>query len=126
MTQKKSVLIVDDNLDLQRIVSAMVDMCGHSANCAKNEAEMKKHLGNSKPHLIIMDIGLPGKDGLTLVSEIKAIDKFKDIPVIIVTAFADIDFVNLRSKAKSLGCNEFLEKPLNPDRMIEVLNQYLN
>jgi two-component system, OmpR family, alkaline phosphatase synthesis response regulator PhoP len=82
----KSVLLVEDDLDLQRIYSEKLGNSGFKVNLAIDATQGFSAIKNLKPSLILLDIMLPGKmNGFELLKKIKSEDDIKNIPVIVIT-----------------------------------------
>lgn len=79
-------------------------------------------LKNQKPDIILMDIQLPGIDGLTLSKQIKAETTTKDIPIIAVTAFA---MKGDEQKILDTGCDGYVSKPINTQELPLVIEKYI-
>jgi CheY-like chemotaxis protein len=104
------ILIIDDNpLDL-RLASELLEMNGYTADSAPDAEQAQRMLLRMVPDLILMDIALPGMDGLTLTRIVKADARLKHVPVVALTGFA------LRGddqRAAAAGCDGYLTKPIN-------------
>ena len=79
-------------------------------------------LKNQKPDIILMDIQLPGIDGLTLIRQIKASVITKDIPIIAVTAYA---MTGDEQKIMDTGCNAYISKPINTQELPLIVEKYI-
>lgn len=76
----------------------------------------------TKPELILLDIDMPGVDGLTLLSQFRADDHFKEKPIIILTAHTD---AKTKNTALELGASDVLHKPVSPNELIARVNNTL-
>jgi CheY-like chemotaxis protein len=76
-----------------------------------------------RPSLVLLDIGLPGMDGLEVLAEIKGDEGLKDIPVIAVTASA---MVGDRERFLEAGCDDYLSKPVGAMELLNKVSAYLN
>jgi len=79
-------------------------------------------LKNQKPDIILMDIQLPGIDGLTLIKQIKASVVTKDIPIIAVTAYA---MKGDEQKILDTGCDAYVSKPINTQELPLIVEKYI-
>jgi CheY-like chemotaxis protein len=109
MGSNPKILIVEDNeLNMKLCCAVLKDRYQiYTAETAEEALECARRI---LPDLILMDIQLPGMDGLTATRTIKRDDCLKAIPVIAVTSFA---MVGDREKALSAGCDEYLPKPID-------------
>jgi len=109
----KNILIVDDEISMRKNISDLLSPLGYQIIEAGNgEAGMAVFV-QKKPHVIILDINLPGKNGLQVLKEIKEISS--DTPVIIFTAFGTSERA---IEAMKLGAFDYLEKPFELDEFI--------
>lgn len=112
-----SILIVDDSPDQQALLRSILGKAGHAdvlgADSAKSAARVLNLEGESpseKIDLILMDVLMPGQDGVETCRQIKRCAHLKDIPVIMVTAKSDLG--NLQD-AFAAGAMDFISKPVN-------------
>ena len=103
------VLVVEDERDLNRILSK----AGYSVDGCLNGEEMADHLLGAEYDAILMDVMMPGKDGFTLVSELRA--KGVDTPILFLTAR---DSVADRVAGLDLGADDYLVKPFDFDELL--------
>lgn len=114
----KRVLVVDDEASMRRNISDLLTPLGYETLEAGDGEEALQMLMQEKPHVIILDINLPKKDGLTVLMELKA--KSNDIPVIIFTAFGTSERA---IKAMKMGAFDYLEKPFELDEFILIVER---
>lgn len=113
-----SILIVDDSQDSRLVLSRFLESAGHvNLVCACSAEEAFQHLGMDgarasvpAPDLILMDILMPGTDGIEASRRVKASEDLKDIPIIMVTAKSEDADLKL---AFSAGAMDFITKPVN-------------
>jgi two-component system response regulator AtoC len=114
----KKILVVDDETSMRRNISDLLSPLGYETlEAGDGEAALQK-LALEKPHVVILDINIPKKDGLSVLKEIK--DKSIDIPVIIFTAFGTSERA---IKAMKLGAFDYLEKPFELDEFILIVER---
>ena len=75
------------------------------------------------PHLILTDLLMPVKTGITMVMELRRIPEFENIPIIAVSA-SNPEI--MAQKSERIGCNTFLAKPLDQDKLLTHLQEYLH
>ena len=107
---KKKILIVDDEHDIVIILKMALEKEGYEVEEAFDGVEALEKVTLFKPDLILLDIMMPDKDGLTLLKEIKELDK--DVSVAMITAYRDAEHV---IDAFRLGAMDCLLKPFNLD-----------
>jgi len=104
------ILIVEDNPANMRLACLLLQSAGHTLLCAV-DAEAGLTLARAeKPDLILMDIQLPGMDGLAATVQLKKDPATAAIPVIALTAMAQMED---QEKAKAAGCDGYIAKPLS-------------
>ena len=104
----KKVLIIEDHGDMRELLTWQIELMGFLPITAKRGHEGVEKAATEKPELIIMDIMMPGMDGLEAAREIRANAETKDIPILAATAlFRDAD---LKSCLEA-GCNGYIVKP---------------
>ena len=115
------VLICEDDPDVSRILSMMFEEAGFCADIANDAEEAVRMLGRARYDAMTVDIMLPGKDGLSLVHELRCKEETKDLPVVVVSAKA----VESRRKesATPLGVIDWVEKPLDKDRLLGAIDR---
>jgi CheY-like chemotaxis protein len=117
------VLVVDDNPTNLKLVSDVLAFDGYRVLKAVDAEEAQDIIKTSRPDLILMDIALPGMDGLTLTRRLKADADTRHIVIVALTAFAmkgdDI-------KAREAGCDGYITKPFDTRTLSRMVAGYLN
>jgi CheY-like chemotaxis protein len=114
---RKRILIVEDNPLNMELVCVVLESHGYETWQARTGAEALERLGTGKPDLIVMDIQLPGLDGLTLTKRLKQEPATRDIPVLALTAHA---MKGDRDRILGAGCSGYIQKPID---IKELTNQ---
>lgn len=104
------ILVVDDNAINLKLVSDVLEFEGHEILKAMDAEEAQVLLAETLPDLILMDIALPGMDGLTLTRQLKADARTRHIPIVALTAFA---MKGDDQKARDAGCDGYITKPID-------------
>jgi two-component system nitrogen regulation response regulator NtrX len=118
---KRSILIVDDEESIRFSLKGGLEDEGYHTLLAANGDEAVQIIENSEVDLILLDIWMPGKDGLQILEDLKK-DGFKP-PVIIMTGHGSIDTA---IRATRLGALDFIEKPLDLNKIIITINNTLH
>lgn len=117
MTER--VLVVDDDAGLRDLLSEYLIKQGFQVETARDGREMDMHLAAATPDLVVMDLMLPGEDGLSLTRRIKA---RANLPVIMLSARGeDID----RIVGLEVGADDYLAKPFNPRELLARIRAVL-
>ncbi|NDJ34415.1 MAG: response regulator [Chloroflexi bacterium] len=91
MTEENFVLIVDDNKDIHDLLTALLETFGLEARTACNGLEALEVMEKATPKVIFLDVMMPGMDGLSLLTKIRADRSIADVPVILFSAVSDLD-----------------------------------
>ena len=118
-----NILIIEDNLMNMEMAGELLENAGHSAIKIENAAEGIKLAKIKRPDLILMDLNLPGMDGLTATKILKEDTLTKNIPVIAFTAKV---MQNDKEKAFDAGCCGFISKPIDVSVFINNIESFLN
>jgi CheY-like chemotaxis protein len=120
----KCILVVDDNPTNLKLVSDMLEFEGHDILKAVDAEQAQVVLADTLPDLILMDIALPGMDGLTLTRKLKADEHTRHIRIVALTAFA---MKGDDQKALDAGCDGYITKPIDtralPGLVAEILQR---
>ena len=120
---RKKVLCVEDNSVNMLLVSRIVEAEGHDLIRAEDGPTAIDILQTTTPDIILLDINLPGINGLDLARKFKADAKLAPVPLVATTAQV---LVGDREKCLEAGCDDYLPKPLDIRKLREVLRTYLN
>lgn len=121
--KNNNILVIEDNelnMKLMRGVLSIGDYQLIEAFDAETGIRLAR---KQKPFLILMDIQLPGMDGLEATRIIKTDSKLKDIPVVAITGFA---MQGDREKALESGCDDFITKPFDVEDLLRTIEGYYN
>jgi len=116
-----SILIVDDEPSIVQSLKGLLSDEGFDVMTAPNGYEALKLIESESPDLVLLDIWMPGIDGIETLKEIKANNPF--VQVIIITGHGNIETA---VKATKLGAFDLIEKPLSIDKVIVGINNALN
>lgn len=116
------VLAVDDNPTNLKLLRVLLRGAGYHVATAQDGEEALQLLRSVAPRLILMDIQLPGMDGLELTRRIKADPATRHIRIIAVTAYA---MKGDEEKAAAAGCDGYVTKPIDTDRLLGLVSTWL-
>jgi len=116
------ILVVEDNEANQLLASSVLEREGYLVELAANAKEAVERLNTNQPDLILMDVQLPGEDGLGLARRLKADPLTAMIPIVALTAHA---MVGDREEALAAGCAGYIAKPINTRTFGEQIRKYL-
>lgn len=122
MGMKKKILLIEDDISLCQIYRLNFEMAGFEFEEAHNGKVGLVYALNHKPDLIILDLMLPGVNGLELIKILKEKEHTQNIPILVLTNLTGEETV----EAKSLGaCDCFLKAEISPARLIEKIVKIL-
>jgi CheY-like chemotaxis protein len=120
------VLIVEDNETNIRTLTDYLLATGHKVEVARNGSAALQVLHDdappSRPDIILMDIQMPGIDGLMVIRQIREDAKLRNIPIIALTALA---MPGDREKALAAGADEYMSKPVSLKQLVRLMATYL-
>jgi len=117
------VLLIDDDRDARDLSLAVLEQCGARVTAVSSGAEAIASLletpGHQLPHVIVSDLGMPGRDGYQLIRQIRAIDnELGRIPAVAVTGYATADDVQ---RALAAGFQVHISKPMDPAAFVAAV-----
>jgi CheY-like chemotaxis protein len=118
-----AILIVDDNASNTKLLSFLLAAHGYEIRTAADAEEALLLLGTFRPRLILMDLQLPGMDGLALTRLLKADPATQHIPIIAATAYA---MKGDEERARAAGCDGYITKPIDTRRLPLDIARYLS
>lgn len=104
------ILVVDDHPTNRKLVCDLLGWFGYEVSQAPDAEQALDAVRDRRPDLILMDIGLPGMDGLTLTRQLKADAATREIRILALTAFA---MKGDQQRALAAGCDGYVAKPIN-------------
>jgi len=127
----KKVLVVDDDVDVRKFVSKLIERAEYEAIEAKNGMEGMDKVREDKPDLIILDVLMPKQSGIRMYRELKTDEPFKDIPVIMLSAIAPKSFFRSQEVLAEFAGESvpepeaYMEKPEEPEELIALMKKIL-
>ncbi|MGH6896232.1 MAG: response regulator [Geminicoccaceae bacterium] len=119
MESSTHVLVVDDHREIRDLLARYLAKCGLRVSVAESAARARRVLDTSAIDLVVLDIMMPGEDGLSLCRQLRATT---DVPVIMLTAMAeDTD----RVVGLELGADDYVVKPFNPRELLARIKAVL-
>ncbi len=119
----ETILIVDDNESNLRLMEAILSAERFQVKSASDAEEAMVLLESWQPRLILMDIQLPGIDGLELTRRLKRDPRFHTTAIVALTAYA---MKGDEQKARAAGCDGYITKPVDTRALPKLIRQYLN
>jgi signal transduction histidine kinase/CheY-like chemotaxis protein len=120
---RRRILIVDDHAYNRSVLRLSLDPLGFLVYEAQNGVEAIEHANQYHPDLILMDMMMPLMDGFDAVRRLRATPEFESTPIIAVSASV---FIEDQHQVLAVGCQAFLSKPIDLDRLYSLLQQFLH
>ena len=117
------ILIVDDNPTNLKLVAYLVKANGYEVDTAADADSAMGRIRERRPRLMLLDLQLPGIDGLELTRRLKADEATKDIIIIAVTAYA---MKGDDERARSAGCDDYVTKPIDTRALPALIARHLS
>jgi len=121
--KQKSILIIEDNAMNMEMATDLLEVADYNVLQAENAEDGIQIARDKKPDLILMDIALPGMDGLEATSILKKDSETKDIPVVALTAHAMKDD---NDQALKVGCSGYITKPINTRTFAKAIGHFFS
>ncbi|MFQ3368594.1 MAG: two-component system nitrogen regulation response regulator GlnG [Methylophilaceae bacterium] len=116
----KKVWVLDDDKSIRWVFEKALSKANIPCQCFSNTNEAINQFNHETPSVILSDIRMPGESGIDFLTKVK--EKFPHIPIIIMTAYSDLDTA---VSAFQKGAFEYIAKPFDIDKVLEVINQAL-
>ncbi len=119
---ERRILIVDDRPENRLLLLNMLEPKGFKVIQAENGQQGLEIARSQLPHLILTDLLMPVKTGITMVMELRRIPELENTPIVAVSA-SNPEIMS--QKSERIGCNTFLPKPIDQDKLMEYIKEYL-
>jgi DNA-binding response OmpR family regulator len=121
--QKKKILIVDDEKNLAIVFRQILESHGYETHIALDGKQGVESAKDLKPDVIVLDIKMPKKDGISVLKELRSIPQFVETPIIVLSAKGQLHEINMGLKA---GASTYLCKPVMPNDIIMKIEEFLS
>ena len=117
-----TILLVDDSASMREMVSFTLKGVGHEVSEAEDGVEALEFAKKTSVDLVVTDVNMPNMDGITLTAELRKLDSYKFIPILILTT--ETGSVR-KEQGKVAGATGWIEKPFDPDNLLGTINRVL-
>jgi DNA-binding response OmpR family regulator len=121
--EEKKILVVDDEVDLVKTIQFSLELGGYKVLVSHNGEDALNQARKENPDLILLDIMLPKLDGYKVCRLLKFDEKYKHIPILMMTAKTQ---EKDKLIGKETGANEYITKPFDIDELMEKIKTYLS
>jgi two-component system chemotaxis response regulator CheY len=118
----KTVLIVDDSSSMRQLIEFAIKSAGHDAVLAGTGTEALEKLRSASVDLVITDLNMPEMDGITLITELRAMPAYKFLPILMLTTESQ---VAKREEGRAAGASGWIVKPFSSDKLLEVVKKFI-
>jgi len=118
---RKRILVVDDNTSNLRLFELLL-RTQYAVETVTSAEDALDAIGRCLPDLILMDVQLPGMDGITLTRRLRQDGAFDGVPIVALTAYA---MVEDRNRALAAGCVGFISKPIDTRTFSATIEEHL-
>jgi signal transduction histidine kinase len=122
MHNKPSILYIEDNADNQRLVRRILEARGYDVMLADDGPGGLAMAREMRPHLILVDINIPGLDGYETTTRLRGMDHLQGIPIVAVTADSRD---GARERSLVAGCDGYITKPIDPRMLPQQLQEFI-
>lgn len=122
MTNRASILYVEDNLENRILILRILNAEGYEVIFAEDATEAMDAIENNQLDLILMDINLPDIDGYTLTANLRKNPQTHNVPIVALTANV---MKGDREKSLEAGCDGYIQKPIDVDALPDQIATYL-
>ena|SRR5258707_136047 len=116
-----NILILEDDENSRRLMEILLKREGYTTTALGSVLQAFEHIRKGAIDLILMDVGLPGLDGISFTQKLKKYPAFSQIPIIAITGHPK-EF--LEGHALRSGCDAYLEKPVNNEMLLKLVAQF--
>jgi two-component system cell cycle response regulator DivK len=118
----ESILVVDDNVDNRDLTQILLECEGYDVRMAEDAPQALTILKTFRPKLILMDVQLPGMDGLELTRRLRQDPSSQGVTIVAFSAYA---MAPEEQNARAAGCDGYITKPINTRTFANTVRQYL-
>lgn len=122
LQSRPTILVAEDHADSRLLFRLFLESKGCRVVEAADGLEAVAAVERERPDLVLMDVGLPGLDGLSVTRLLRERESLRILPVVIISGHAAAED---RDRAVAAGCSEYLTKPLELKQLDEVLERHV-
>ena len=119
---RRTILVAEDSLDSREMLQVLLELKGYAVVLAADGHHAVEAALREVPDLMLIDLQLPGLDGLSVTKELRRHPALQAVPIIIISGH---DPAKYRIAALNAGCDDYLLKPIDFDRLNQILHQRL-
>jgi two-component system, chemotaxis family, chemotaxis protein CheY len=116
------ILAVDDSASMRQMVRFTLEAAGYKVVQASDGVEALSIAKTNNADLVLTDVNMPRMDGLSLVRELRALDNYKFVPMLVLTTESGND---TKQRGKEAGATGWIVKPFNPEQLLATIARVL-
>lgn len=127
MTDHGKILLVDDDPDVRLAIGTVLEVEGYQLRTARDGIECLERVREERPDLLILDLLMPRKDGFAVIRELRENPKYRDVPILILTAVRE-DASRRRYELEtglSMDVQDYVEKRISPPELLRRVAKLL-
>ena len=121
---KGGILVVEDDREINELVGAYAQIAGFGYRSALNGTDALSEVRSRRPSLIVLDLMLPDLDGFEVCRRVRAEAQATGRPIPVIIILTALDGAKSRQQGLECGAVDYLTKPFDPDRLMEVINKH--
>lgn len=118
----KTILIVDDSASMRQLISFTVKDAGYEVISAASGGEALTKIAGRNIDMAITDLNMPEMDGITLIRQLRALQEFRFVPIVMLTTEAQDA---KRQDGRAAGASGWIVKPFSPEKLLEVVRKFV-
>jgi two-component system chemotaxis response regulator CheY len=122
MNKPKTILVVDDSESIRQAVTYMLRKHGFNVLIGVDGNDALKHFNGTAIDLVITDLHMPVMDGIGLIKEVRKIDEYRRVPMLVLTTESQL---SIKMEAKQAGATGWIVKPFEAEKLINIIKKVL-
>jgi two-component system, chemotaxis family, chemotaxis protein CheY len=118
----KKVIVIDDSESIRELVSLTLENAGLAVDKAIDGEDSLKLFDGRDIHLVITDLNMPNRDGISVIREVRKMEAYSTVPIIILTTESQ---AAKKEEAKAAGATGWIVKPFVADKLLAVVNKII-
>jgi DNA-binding response OmpR family regulator len=118
----KKILLIDDEADFAEMIKLRLEAGGFQIDVASDGATGIEKAIQGQPHLILLDIMMPGMDGFAVLRRMRKESAIRNIPIVMLTARGEFKSI---TEAQAIGAADYLIKPVETTELLKLISRYI-
>ena len=119
---QKRIIVVDDSESIRQLLMAILGEAGYAVDSAVDGQHALEILPGEQYHLMLTDLNMPRMDGISLIRQVRSHDKFKGMPIVMLTTESQ---TALKDQAKAAGATGWIVKPFVANKLLAVVSKVI-